>query len=263
MAYNANDLSVLTKMAMQLPPNWVHIGANLEHLVDHWLADRYSKRPLEEIRMFTDRASVNELCRYIRGSIKLEDVSLTPEQRRELIDQMKNGQGNDKKPTIPEGLIAEVESMTLSDTMRSRSHQTSEAVTTQTKDGRSTNYETSSGDFRKFETGAVRSPDNVDVPMSYIPPEALRAFARRFAIGLQKYPEHNWLKGFPIMILLDHAIAHIEKYIAGDTSDEHLAGAIWNIGVAIHQNKYRPDLDNRPPYAEFDKRTDEQKKLNP
>ncbi len=99
-----------------------------------------------------------------------------------------------------------------------------------------------------FETGAQRGTDHADCDLSLIPPDAIRAWGRAFAEGKSKYGEHNWLKGFPQMSVINHALQHIYSYLGGDRSEDHLGHALWNIGTAIHQDIHRPDLLNLPPY---------------
>lgn len=115
-------------------------------------------------------------------------------------------------------------------------------------------------EFTEFETGAKRGTDHADCDISLIPPEAVRACGRAFVEGAKKYGRDNWLKGFPQMGIINHALQHIFSYLDGDTSEEHLGHAMWNIGVAIHQAKHRPDLMDLPPYRKVSE--DEQDKAD-
>lgn len=110
--------------------------------------------------------------------------------------------------------------------------------------------ESSSHDFHQFSTGAKRGTEHADCDLSLIPPEAIRAWGRAFAEGKKKYGAHNWLKGFPQMSVINHALQHIFSYLEGDRTEDHLGHALWNIGTAIHQDKFRPDLMDLPPYTE-------------
>ena len=105
-----------------------------------------------------------------------------------------------------------------------------------------------------FETGAVRGTDHADCNVALIPSEAIRAIGRAFAEGTKKYGRDNWLKGMPQTNLIQHAQEHIMSFLDGDESEEHLGHALWNLAVAAHQKKFRPDLDDRPPYAQYDTR---------
>lgn len=99
-----------------------------------------------------------------------------------------------------------------------------------------------------FSTGAIRGTDMSECLLHMIPPTALRAWGRAFGEGAAKYGKYNWLKGFPISSLLDHALGHIFKFIEGDESEDHLGHALWNIGAAIHFKETKPELVDLPPY---------------
>ncbi len=104
-------------------------------------------------------------------------------------------------------------------------------------------------DKQTFETGAVRGTDHTACDLHLIPPEALRAWGRAFAEGAAKYGVDNYLKGIPTSNLLNHAIHHLLNAFEGDTSEDHLGHALWNIGAAIHFCKHRPDMvDHVRPY---------------
>jgi hypothetical protein len=52
--------------------------------------------------------------------------------------------------------------------------------------------------------------------------------------GAAKYGEHNWQKGFPVNDILNHALAHVFKYLSGDRAEDHLGHAAANLLMAIH-----------------------------
>jgi hypothetical protein len=52
--------------------------------------------------------------------------------------------------------------------------------------------------------------------------------------GAAKYGEHNWQKGFPVADILNHALAHVFKYLSGDRAEDHLGHAAANLLMAIH-----------------------------
>ncbi len=101
---------------------------------------------------------------------------------------------------------------------------------------------------QKFSTGTIRGTDLSDCYLHMIPPRALRAWGRAFAEGAKKYGAGNWLKGFPVSTLIDHAQEHILAFLEGDCTEDHLGHAIWNLGAAIHFKETRPDLMDLPPY---------------
>jgi hypothetical protein len=57
------------------------------------------------------------------------------------------------------------------------------------------------------------------------------------AEGAAKYGEHNWQKGMPLGDTLNHAIAHVYKYLSGDRTEEHLSHAAANLLMAIHMEE--------------------------
>jgi hypothetical protein len=104
--------------------------------------------------------------------------------------------------------------------------------------------------IKQFETGAVRGTDHAKCRLDLIPLEALEGFGAAFAEGIEKYGIDNWLKGFPQREVINHAIIHLYKYLNGDTFEDHLGHAMWNVGVASYQAKRRPDMCKLSPYQE-------------
>ncbi len=97
----------------------------------------------------------------------------------------------------------------------------------------------------KFKSGAVRGkesfnkfPHRFDL-ISHI---GLRRLAETYGEGAIKYDENNWLKGIPVSNLMNHVLNHITKYLSGDTSEDHLAHASWNLFTAMHMEETKPDL---------------------
>jgi hypothetical protein len=68
----------------------------------------------------------------------------------------------------------------------------------------------------RFATGAVRGTDADGERWDLITPIGLRRLAETCAEGAAKYGEHNWQKGIPASVMLNHAIRHIYLYLAGD-----------------------------------------------
>lgn len=98
-------------------------------------------------------------------------------------------------------------------------------------------------DDRRYDTGAVRSGDCENVRYDLISPIGLEALARTYAEGAAKRGAHNWENGMPANELLNHALAHIYKFLGGDRSEDHLGHAAWNVLGAIHSLKLWPDLN--------------------
>lgn len=97
-------------------------------------------------------------------------------------------------------------------------------------------------DLHVFDSGAVRDTSADDERWDLIPPRALRRLAMTCHEGAVKYGEHNWRKGIPLSNLLNHAIRHIFLYLANDTSEDHLAHAVWNLCAAMEFEETRPEL---------------------
>jgi hypothetical protein len=97
-------------------------------------------------------------------------------------------------------------------------------------------------DRKTFATGAVRGTDRDGQRYDLIPHVGLRRLAETCAEGAVKYGEGNWLKGIPSSDLLNHALAHVHAYAAGDRGEDHLAHAAWNLFVVMHNEERRPDL---------------------
>ena len=98
---------------------------------------------------------------------------------------------------------------------------------------------------QKFASGAVRGTDANGTRYDLISPHILTALAETYAEGSGKYGDTNWLKGLPSKDLINHALRHIVLWQQGDTSEPHLAHALWNLGAIIHFEKTRPDLIDR------------------
>ena len=96
----------------------------------------------------------------------------------------------------------------------------------------------------RYTTGAVRNGDCEDVRYDLISPIGLEALARTYAEGAAKRGRNNWENGMPVNDLLNHAIAHIYKFLAGDREEDHLPHAAWNILGAIHSLALWPELNS-------------------
>lgn len=76
--------------------------------------------------------------------------------------------------------------------------------------------------------------------------ESVRAIAETHAEGDARYGMENWQKGLPVSNLLNHAMEHLFKMLAGDTTESHLEHAIWNLGKVRWMAKNRPDMVDVP-----------------
>jgi len=97
-----------------------------------------------------------------------------------------------------------------------------------------------------FSTGAVRGTDAENVRFDLITPIGLRRLAETCAEGAKKYGDHNWQKGIPASVMLNHAIRHVYCWLEGDRSEDHLAHAAWNILGVCHFEERLPEMIDVP-----------------
>ena len=105
----------------------------------------------------------------------------------------------------------------------------------------------------EYETGAVRSDDAEDTRYDLIPQVGLRRLAETCAEGAKKYGERNWERGFPATSLVNHALRHLNLWLLGDGTEDHLAHGTWNLLALMHFEEQRPELIDVPtrPSATF------------
>lgn len=104
----------------------------------------------------------------------------------------------------------------------------------------------------KLKSGAKRSKKvagegKFPARFDLISTVALRRIAETYGEGSLKYGDDNWLQGLDEKNLLQHALAHLNQYRAGDESEDHLAHATWNLCALMHFQETRPDLMNLKP----------------
>lgn len=98
---------------------------------------------------------------------------------------------------------------------------------------------------REYDTGAVRSADCEKTRYDLISPIGLRRLAETYAEGAEKFGAFNWENGMPVTDLLNHAIAHIYKFLSGSRDEDDLGHAAWNILGAIHSLEKWPHLNEQ------------------
>lgn len=96
----------------------------------------------------------------------------------------------------------------------------------------------------KFATGAVRSSDTLGVRYDLISPIGMRRLAETYAEGAVKYHPKNWELGMPISDILNHVIAHIYSYLAGNRDEDDLAHGCWGLFAAMHSEECWPHLND-------------------
>jgi len=98
-----------------------------------------------------------------------------------------------------------------------------------------------SGERQHFETGARRDTDADKPRYSLVPPKVLRRIVMIFTKGAVKYGDHNYQKGMPYSRYLDSAIRHEEQFRDGETDEDHLAQACWNLMAIMFHQEYGPE----------------------
>jgi len=103
-----------------------------------------------------------------------------------------------------------------------------------------------SGDRSAFGHGALRDRGEMKGRFDLLPASAIARLARHYQRGSLKYFDRNWEKGMPVSIFLDSGLRHLFQYLDGDTSEDHLAAAAWNILGAMWTEDKFPELQDIP-----------------
>lgn len=126
-----------------------------------------------------------------------------------------------------------------------------------------------SGNRTQFQTGAVRDIHQGKGRCDLLPPNALLRLARHFETGSLKYGDRNWELGIPCHSFADSGMRHLLKYMAGNTDEDHLIAAIWNLMCLAETEELRPEMQDIPSRmkkdrirgVDFDGKTAEELKL--
>lgn len=101
-----------------------------------------------------------------------------------------------------------------------------------------------SGARTEFTTGARRDIQHGKGRMDLLPWYGIMEVSKHCEEGADKYGEHNVDKGIPLHSLCDSAARHLAKFIAGETDEDHLRAAAWNLLWALNQRTTHPELDD-------------------
>ena len=101
-----------------------------------------------------------------------------------------------------------------------------------------------SGARTEFFTGTKRDIQHGKGRMDLLPWYGIMEVSKHCEEGAEKYGEHNVDKGIPLHSLCDSAARHLAKFIAGETNEDHLRAAAWNLLWALNQRKTHPELDD-------------------
>lgn len=103
-----------------------------------------------------------------------------------------------------------------------------------------------SGERTKFPSGALRDMHTGKGRMDLLPWSAIMEVSKHCEAGALKYGEHNVDKGIPTHSLLDSAIRHAAKYLAGYVDEPHLVAAAWNLLWAIEMEIVHTECVDTP-----------------
>lgn len=98
--------------------------------------------------------------------------------------------------------------------------------------------------MKKFESGAVRGVEETNARFDLITPVGLRRLAETYGEGSLKYSDRNWEKGIEASNLMNHAMTHLNQYMSGDRTEDHLAHAVWNLMAIMHFEEKMPRMIN-------------------
>lgn len=94
-------------------------------------------------------------------------------------------------------------------------------------------------------SGATRS-GHLEERYDLMSPEANRRRALTYGHGAQAHGERNWEKGMPASECINRAIRHLNLYLSGDSSEDHLSHAGVNIDFVMHFERHNPECLDCP-----------------
>lgn len=100
--------------------------------------------------------------------------------------------------------------------------------------------------MKSFDTGAVREDKTGKGRMDLLPMCALIRLSKHYEAGTAAHGERNWEKGIPMHSFLDSALRHLAKYMDGQTDEDHLCAAAWNILGAMWTEEKKPEMQDIP-----------------
>lgn len=101
-------------------------------------------------------------------------------------------------------------------------------------------------EMKKFKTGAVREDKTGKGRCDLLPMCALIRLSKHYEAGTEAHGERNWEKGIPMHSFLDSAIRHLFEYVDGQTDEDHLCAAAWNVLGAMWTEEKKPEMQDIP-----------------
>lgn len=106
------------------------------------------------------------------------------------------------------------------------------------------------GDRRTFASGMERDGTPGKGRFDLVSPFALQRLAKHYENGCKHHADRNWELGAPLCTFYDSAMRHMLKWLMGQTEEDHLAAASWNLFAILHFEEVgRTDLDDRVTYS--------------
>lgn len=93
------------------------------------------------------------------------------------------------------------------------------------------------GEHQTFGNGAKREAAVGKGRFDLLPATALLRLAQHYENGAKKYTSRNWEKGLPLSRFIDSAFRHLNQFMDGDRTEDHLAAILWNISGYIWTEK--------------------------
>lgn len=94
-----------------------------------------------------------------------------------------------------------------------------------------------SGERQEFVSGAVRDTAEGKSRPDLISPFFLERLGHHMCKGADKYDAWNWAKGIPNSRCYASAMRHMLEYAQGETNEDHLSAAAFNIMAMIHNQE--------------------------
>lgn len=120
-----------------------------------------------------------------------------------------------------------------------------------------------SGKREHFDSGAVRDTRDGKGRFDLVSFLALDRYAKVLERGAAKYAARNWESGMPISRCVDSAMRHLGQFMLGQSDEDHLGQAAWNLMSALHFDEgikrgiYPTELDDRPRYKQVPQQPDD------
>ncbi len=110
-----------------------------------------------------------------------------------------------------------------------------------------THHIPSTGTKETTPSGATRDNSVGKGRYDLIPPSSLFRMALRFEHGAEEHGDRNWENGLPMSKnIVSPTVRHLEKWLAGEDDEDHLAAAAWGIMAWMYNEEYHPEYNDVP-----------------